>query len=642
MERSRDGNSTRWGNLSAYYFFDDYYLNNPFPSGQGGATVPGFAGINHGRAQIYSLGDARTFGSETVNETHFSYVRAENVVGQPQGGLGVSLASQGFNTNPTTGGILPLAPQFEGVENTVFASDFVMGVPITNVKQANSTFSFNDSFSRVLGTHTVKFGASVSLEQVNTNPNAIFDGTFIFDGYQTSNELADFLIGAPSQFNQQDSGSYYPRHKYVGWYGQDSWRIKPNLTFNYGLRVDLMQYWSEKFDQIPTFIPGEHSRVFPQAFPGEVYVTDPGVPNTLVPEKFRWAPRFGLAYSPSRSGGFWGKVLGGAGTTSIRAGYGILNTIIEGNSIGIDEPQPPFGLSDTVFNGLMVSPYNLADGTKNSSPYPFAFPGLNARAGNPADAAFVFDNRFNPQSGMTAPTPNDTYPYAEDFFLSYERQLPKQTVLSISYVGSEAHHLPLINSANPGNPALCLALDKPGIRSASEKPAAPVVKTVLTILLQAPFTFIRHYLFGENRCSPLQGTRVGLNTSLINPNTLMTGGNYFGNDDYESTIGNSNYNALQVTVRSQTKYLTYSLGYTWSKSIDQASSISDVVDPYDFNATRGLSAFNISSEFRRDLRFPAAAGPPDAPRSLSGGGLGGFRYHTRLHRIPGHPEHGSR
>ncbi len=75
----------------------------------------------------------------------------------------------------------------------------------------------------------------------------------------------------------------------------------------------------------------------------------------------------------------------------------------------------------------------------------------------------IYNNLYNPQSGMTAPTPNDTYPYGEDYFLSYERQLPKQTVLSVSYVGSEAHHLPLINSANPGNPALCLALDTPGV-----------------------------------------------------------------------------------------------------------------------------------------------------------------------------------
>ena len=72
-----------------------------------------------------------------------------------------------------------------------------------------------------------------------------------------------------------------------------------------------MRYWSEKYDQVPTFIPGEQSVVYPNAFPGLVYPTDPGVPSTLVPEKFRYAPRIGLAYSPNTEQrafrkGFWG------------------------------------------------------------------------------------------------------------------------------------------------------------------------------------------------------------------------------------------------------------------------------------------------------------------------------------------------
>ncbi len=115
-----------------------------------------------------------------------------------------------------------------------------------------------------------------------------------------------------------------------------------------------------------------------------------------------------------------------------------------------------------------------------------------------------------------------------------------------------------------------------------------------------------------------------MNTSLINPN--VTSGNYFGNDDYESTIGNSNYNALQVTVRSQTKYLTYSLGYTWSKSIDQASSISDVADPYNFNATRGLSAWNMNQNFvaTYDFRLPLERLTHRAHFLLEGWGVSGI------------------
>src|SRR5215831_3106388 len=92
-----DTNHARLGLLSAYYYFDDYRVNNPYPSGQGGATVPGFAGLNLGRSQLLNLSQLKTFGS-TVNEFRVSYMRNANNVGQPAGGVGTSLASQGFVT----------------------------------------------------------------------------------------------------------------------------------------------------------------------------------------------------------------------------------------------------------------------------------------------------------------------------------------------------------------------------------------------------------------------------------------------------------------------------------------------------------------------------------------------------------------
>jgi len=592
-----DKTGMRWGDLSAYYFFDDYHLDNPFPSGQGGATVPGFNGVNYGRSQLISLGDTKTFGTNTVNEVHFSFMRSANVVGQPSGGLGPSYESQGFVTGAGTAGIYPLDPQITGVENVVFQGQFVMGLPITNVEQSNNTFNVSDSLSRIVGAHNLKFGALVSFEQVNVTPDAEFNGTFIFDGYETGSNFVDFLIGAPNQFNQQDSGRYYPRHRYAGWYAQDSWRLKPNLTFNYGLRMELMRFWSEKYDQVPTFKPGEQSVVYPNAFPGLVYPTDPGIPNTLVPEKFRYAPRIGIAYSPGKNNGILGKAFGGPGKTSIRAGYGIFNTVIQGNTIGVDEPQPPYGLSDTIYNGLFAAPYNLADGTPGITPYPLTFPPLNARASHP-NTSVIFDGVYNPQSGMTAPVPWDTYPYTENYFLSVERQLPGQTVLSLSYVGSESHHQLLVYSADPGNPALCLALDQPGVLAGGES-CGPGGENNEYNLAEA-FTFGGiTYPAG----TILQGTRLGLNPSLVNNNVI---GNYYGNDDYIGSIGNANYNALEVSVKGNTSRLTYSLGYTYSKSIDQSSSLADAVDPLDFNLTRAISAWNLTNDFvaTYDYRLP--------------------------------------
>jgi hypothetical protein len=475
-----------------------------------------------------------------------------------------------------------------------------MGEPITNLAQANNTFLVNDSLSRVVRNHTLMAGVDVSFEQVNVNPNATFNGTFLFNGYQTGNTFADFLIGTPNLYTQADSQTYYPRHKYVGWFAQDSWRAKPSLTLNYGLRVELMQYWSEKYNQVPTFMPGEQSAVYTNAFPGLVYVTDRGVPNTLVPQRFRFAPRLGLAYSPGKTGGLLGKILGGAGKTSIRASYGIFNTLIQGNTLAFDEPQPPYGLSYTSgVPPLFATPFTGTDGSggKNKNPYPIIFPPLNGASASHPNSSIPFNNRFNPQAGMTAPPPWNTYPYTENYFFSIERQLAGNTILSVSYIGSEAHHLIVVYSANPGNPALCKALNQL-VSGGAGMPMVPIGSRLCgpggenaTYNLVAPLTFNGvTYPAG----TALQGTRVGLNPSLVNDGVP---GNFYGNDAYVATIGNSSYNSLQVSVKHSGKRLTLSLGYTYSKSLDQASSMADPLDPYDFEATRGLSAWDLTHNF---------------------------------------------
>jgi hypothetical protein len=547
-----DADAGRWGSLSAYYFFDDYTVNNPYPTGQGGASVPGFNALTLGRAQVINLGETKTFGATAVNEIRLSYMRDSNNVGQPAGGVGPSLASQGFETGVDTPGIVPLAPQIEGVENVIFNS-FVIGTPITNLKQSNNTYSANDNFAKSLGTHTLKAGLTASFEQVNVNPNPTFNGSFLFSGSETGVDFADFLIGVASNYNQADSQAYYTRHKYAGGYAQDSWRIRPNLTLNFGLRWELMEYWSEKYNQIPTFLPGKQSEIYPNAPVGLVYPGDPGVPNTLVPSKNRFTPRAGLAWSPDNN-------------TSIRAGYGLYNSVIQGNVMAFDEPQPPYGLSYTSPGPpLFATPFITAsNGSFLGNPFPLTFPPLSGHTPKNPDGSVNF-TQFEPIAGMTAPVPWGTYPYAENYFFSIERQLSTTTLLSFNYVGSQAHHLLVIYSANPGNPALCLKLSQP----AAVAPGSPTC---------GPFGEDTQYITASGQT--LNGTRQGL-------------GPAFSNDDYDASIGNSNYNSLQVTARHSARGLTFLLGYTYSKSIDQASALSDPINPFNFGATRALSAFDL-------------------------------------------------
>jgi Carboxypeptidase regulatory-like domain len=550
-----DSDNTRWGQFTAYYFYDNYIVNDPYPTEQGGSSVPGFGALNIGTAQLISLGDSKTIGHSMVNEAHLGYMRTFNNVGQPSGNVGLSLAAQGFVTGAGTQGIVPLDPSIEGPENMTFNS-FVVGEPITNLTQVNNTFTVSDDFSIIAGKHAIKVGLQGILDQVNVHPNPEFNGGFTFTGSESGSDFVDFLLGAPNLYNQADSQAYYPRHKYAGAFAQDSWRVTPDLILNYGIRWELLEYWSEKYNQIPTFIPGEQSAVYPTAPVGIVYPTDAGVPNTLVPRGNRFSPRVGLAYSPSKSDGWVGKILGGPKQTSIRAGYGIYHSVIQGNTIAFDEPQPPYGLSYTSpAPPLFATPFTNATGETNTNPFPLTFVPFGASISHPI--ANINYSQYEPIQGMTAPPPTNTYPYTEQYFLSFERSLSASTVLQLNYVGSESHHLLLVYSANPGDPALCLSFSSQGCGPGGENS---------TYTLPSGQT--------------INCTRVGLNCN-------------FGNDDYEASVGNSTYNSLQASLRHTGHGLTLTAGYTYSKSLDQASSLADVADPFDLKATRAISAFNL-------------------------------------------------
>src|ERR1700733_11794304 len=249
-----DGN-TRWGLLSGYYFIDDFNLDNPYPVAQSGASVPGFNAITTGRAQLFSLGDTKAFNSRAVNELHVSYMRDYTNLGQPVGGLGVSLTSQGFENADGSPSIVALDPKGEGVENLNF-NGYSTGAAANQLVQVNNVYQVTDAFSKVVGNHNVKFGGEFHADQVNATPIAQFNGSFVFSGQETGIDFADYLIGVPSQYNQSQLNPFYARNKYVGLFAQDSWRARSNLTLNYGLRWDRIAPWSEKYNQISTFVAG--------------------------------------------------------------------------------------------------------------------------------------------------------------------------------------------------------------------------------------------------------------------------------------------------------------------------------------------------------------------------------------------------
>jgi len=564
--------NTNWGLFTAYYFLDDFSQNNPYPTAQGGANVPGFNAINLGRAQLLNLGNTKILRATGVNEFRFSYLRDSNDLGRPQGGLGISLASQGFQPG-SAGGIVPLSPRTEGVENVVF-NNYSIGTNTNQLMQSNNTYQWLDNFSKVAGKHTVKAGAEFHYDQVNTHAIAQFNGSFLFFGSQTGSDFADFLLGAPTQYNQSQLQPFYGRNKYLGLYAQDSWRLRPNLTLNYGLRWDRIEPWYEKYNQISTLEPGKQSAVFPTAPQGILFPTDPlgrgkQVPRTLAPPGSKdFAPRVGLVYSPTAdSDSLLGRILGAPGQTSLRAGFGTFYTAIEALTVGVLAANAPYGTTYTSpAPPLFATPFISASTGQGSQYFPVQLASLNSSASHPDPN--IDWSQYEPISGLPAYPTTNRIPYTEEYMFSLERQLSPNTIFSASYVGAQGHRLLALVEANPGDPALCLQLMNPANLATGQTPCGP---------------FLEGNIY-QTVSGPVYGTRSPL-------------GFNFGSDTNQATVGNSNYNALEITLRHTSKQLEILAGYTYGKSLDQASNLGEEINPIDPALSRALSAFDVKHNF---------------------------------------------
>jgi len=562
---------SRVGLLSAYYFIDDFSLNNPYPVAQSGASVPGFNALTTGRAQLISLGDTKMLSATAFNELHLSYLRDYTNLGQPIGGVGVSLVSQGFENADGSPSIVSLDPKGQSVENLNF-NGYSTGAAANQLTQANNTYEATDTFSKVLGNHTLKFGGETHFDQVNAHPIAQFNGSFVFSGQETGVDFADFLIGVPNQYNQSQLNPFYARNKYFGLFAQDSWRLAPNLTLNYGLRWDRIAPWTEKYNQISTFVAGAQSAVFPGAPAGILYPGDPlpgggSVPDTLAPISNRsFAPRVGLAWSPEGpSGSLLAKVLGPAGTTSIRASAGFFYTAIDALSIGVLAANAPYGTTYTSpLPPLFATPFiSASTGQNNGQPFPYTFAPLDSSISNP-DVNINWAT-FEPISGIPGYDVHGKVPYTEEWMLSIERQAGSNTVFSASYVGTVSHHQRVLIEPNPGDPGLCLSLSQTNQVVAGTPTCGPG---------------------GENGVYyPVGGGIVNGTRGPLGPN--------FGSNALQSTIGNANYNALQLSVRHTSGRLEFAVAYTYGKSLDQSSNPAEEVNPFDPALSYAISAFDV-------------------------------------------------
>ena len=552
-----DADSSRYGTLSAYYFIDNSNFLNPYAV----ATVPGFETLTPGRAQQLNLSDTKAFGATAVNEFRFNFMRDANIFNEPQGGVGPKLGSLGFQEGPST--LIPVVPKLEGVPLVSF-NNFTIGLPDGTTGQYNNTFEWLDNFSKVSGSHTIKLGGEYHYVQINERNTYAENGDFGFSGAETGSDWADFLIGAPDYFIQSSQQFLDSRTNYAGLYAQDSWHVTNNLTVNYGLRWEVSQPWYDTQNKIETLVPGMQSKVFPGAPTGWVFPGDPGIPSTLAPTRYNnFGPRVGLAYSPGAASGLGKALFGGPGRSSIRASYGLFYTSVEDLTMFIEVGDAPYGLFYfSPAPPTMSTPYiDRATGNNEGQRFPFTPP-------KPGQTNIDW-SQFLPISSAPGYKTTNRLPYAEHYELSFERQFGAHTLMNFSYVGTQGHRLIAQLESNPGDPALCLSVSQPGEVTPGGATCGP---------------------FGEN------GVYTTASGQVIN-GTRSPFGNNFGSNAYLATMANSAYNALESSLRYTTGSLSFLAGYTYSRSLDNASGMGDWINPLNYRLSRSLSSFDMAHNF---------------------------------------------
>ena len=584
---------TRFGAVFGYYFIDKFHTINPYSQ----VTVPGFAASNKGQTQMINLGLTTTFNSSTVNDLRLAYLRDVNQTGQPTAGqgLGVTLASQGFVTPwGPAGGISPTNSAYEGVANFMF-NNFSLGVPPDALRQYNNTFQIIDNITKIFGTHTLQFGANLHYNQINERNYDCYNGCFGFNGSETGYDFADFLLGAPVSFVQASQQLLDSRSKYYGLYAQDSWRATRNLTVNYGLRWEVATPWYDTQNKLETVVSGEQSLSFPTAPLGLVVPGDPGIPRTLGPTKYtNFAPRIGFAYAPEASDGFLGKVLGGAGKTSIRAGYGIFYSSIEDATGFVEVGDAPYGIYYSVATTQLATPFvDRPSGNPAGQKFPFVFPPTNVSPKNP-DTTFNWA-QATPIGGSDYYYPKNKVPYVQEWELSLQRQLGTATVLSVNYVGTVGRQLLTFVESNPGNQALCLQLNNPANVAPGSAQCGPKLED---------------QIYTTAGGQTVNGTRPAFGIN-------------FNSNPYMKTAATSSYNSLQVTLEHTEKYGNFLIGYTFSKSLDNGSDSFDATNPYDPSSTRALSTFNVPHDlvasYTVQLPFDQFIGKGDIAKRFTAG-----------------------
>ncbi|HEY4781482.1 MAG TPA: TonB-dependent receptor, partial [Chthoniobacterales bacterium] len=425
---------------------------------------------------------------------------------------------------------------------------------------ADNVYQLNDSVSWVKGKHNMKFGGEVRMLQFNVRRLTQASGEFDFNAQETSlngaggNAVASALFGLVNTSTLNYGAFHGVRYKDFSLYAQDSFKIRPRLTLNYGLRYDIDLPASEAFDRFsmvnPTLAnPGAGG--IPGAY--TYFGTGAGRNGRTRPQDIytkAFGPRVGFAYSINDK-------------TVFRGGYGIFYEPLKEGSFA---DQDGLGF----FNRQTITPTNggpiqIDNGVTRIFPNsgPFTPDGQNGSNG----VILVPANSGRPADVQT-------------WNLDIQRQITSNLMVSIAYVGSKGTHLPALNIIpNQVNPSfLALGNDltmKATCLAAGTCPAAVAAGVTL----------------------PYAGFTGQIN-QLLRPFPQYGDFNQEDNSFTPDRTGNSTYHAMQLQANKRfAAGLSFLVSYTVSKNLTDADSSGPGVSGFiGTNEFIGQNSYNRSAE----------------------------------------------
>jgi hypothetical protein len=395
--------------------------------------------------------------------------------------------------------------------------------------------SVSEDIGIVKGSHQIGFGTNWYRQMMNYWSGLNTMALMTFNGSITGLSLADFLTGQAVSFNEGNTYGFYNRQNYFALYAQDNWRATSRLTVNYGLRWEPYTAPFSKFGQFShfdqnLFTQNVHSKVFTNApaglvFPGDSrYSCGNGLNCASYAKIF---PRVGVVWDPE-----------GNGKMTIRAAYGIFGDRPHMFYSNFMSQYAPFGNNISLSNVNLSNPWVTYPGGD-------PIPGIAASTG----IGHVSTSTAFPTASTYVIHRTDDYhaPYLNQWNLSIQRQVGRDWLLQLNYLGNSTIHL---TSSYQANPAVFLGLGACTLNIVNS--AGVVVPTPQSVCSTTANQNQRRQLYLQN---PLQGQ-------------------FYASIAQADDGGTGSYNALFVSAQKRlSKGVSVLANYTWSHCI------SDVFDP---------------------------------------------------------------